>query len=240
MSVTVVFGAQWGDEGKGKVVDFLAADADYAVRFQGGANAGHTIWVDGERFALRLTPSGILQGATGVIANGVALDPTVLRGEIEALEAKGVPVRERLRVSDRAHLVLPFHGPMDRALDASRSDTWRNNTTGRGISTCIGDKHRYEGFRVADLLSDRIRRTRLRYLLERGIRQLEALGAERVDLAEAEAEVEGWIEWLRPLVCDTAALLLDAELGHGAELAVAGRGVSRMRSVVSASIRSRV
>jgi len=208
--VTCVFGAQWGDEGKGKVVDFLAADADYVVRYQGGANAGHTIWIGEDRFALRLTPSGVLQGATGVIANGVLVDAPVLRDEIALLEEKRIPVRDRLKVSDRAHLVLPFHGPLDRALDASRSDTWRNDTTGRGISTCMGDKYRYEGFRVADLLSDRVRAERLRYLLERGNAQLRAAGAEPIDVEDALREAESWIDWLRPLACNTAALLREA------------------------------
>jgi len=207
MSVTCVFGAQWGDEGKGKVVDFLAADADYVVRYQGGSNAGHTIRIGEDRYALRLTPSGVLRGAIGVIGNGVLVDPGVLLAEIEKLEAKGIPVRQRLRVSERAHLVLPFHPPLDRALDASRNDVWRNNTTGRGISTCMGDKYRYEGFRIADLLSERVRETRLRYLLERGNRQLADLGAEPLDLDAAEATVRSWIDWLKPLVHDTAGLL---------------------------------
>jgi len=210
MPITCVFGAQWGDEGKGKIVDFLARDADYAVRYQGGANAGHTIRIGDEKFALRLTPSGVLAGAIGVIANGVALDPVVLKKELDTLESRGVDARARLFVSDRAQLVLPFHGPLDRALDASRNDLWRNNTTGRGISTCMGDKHLYEGFRVADLLSDRVRADRLRYLLERGNARLAALGAEELDLDAAQAEVESWVEWLRPLATDTTRLLHEA------------------------------
>jgi len=209
MPVTCVFGAQWGDEGKGKVVDFLARDADYVVRFQGGSNAGHTIRIGNDRFALRLTPSGVLQGAVGVIANGVALDPPVLRDELAMLEAHGI-ARDLVRVSDRSHLVLPFHGPLDRALDASRNDLWRNNTTGRGISTCAADKVRYEGFRVADLLSERVRAERLSYLLERGNVQLCALGEAPLDVAASTAEVESWIDLLRPLACDTGRLLRDA------------------------------
>ncbi|MHC4956087.1 MAG: adenylosuccinate synthase [Planctomycetota bacterium] len=210
MPVTCVFGAQWGDEGKGKIVDFLARDADYAVRFQGGANAGHTIRIGDETFAQRLTPSGVLAGAIGVIANGVALDPIVLKKELETLDSKGIDARSRLHVSDRAQLVLPFHGPLDRALDASRNDTWRNNTTGRGISTCMGDKHLYEGFRVADLLNDRVRAERLRYLLERGNARLRALGVEDFDIDGAEAEVDSWVAWMRPLATDTTRLLQDA------------------------------
>ena len=206
MPVTCVFGAQWGDEGKGKIVDYLAADSDYAVRYQGGANAGHTILIGDEKFALSLTPSGVLQGAVGVLGNGVVLDPAVLRDELEMLRAFDV----KLLVSDRAQLVLPFHGPLDRALDGSRNDRWRNNTTGRGISTCMADKHAYEGFRVADLLSGSVRRNRLGYLLERGNARLAAMGAGEIDIAEAIAEMEGWIDLLEPLACDTGRLLREA------------------------------
>ena len=221
MPVTCVFGSQWGDEGKGKVVDFLAADADYVVRYQGGSNAGHTICIGEDRFALRLTPSGVLQGATGVIANGVILDPAVLKDEIDLLSGKGIDVGARLKISDRAHIVLPFHGPMDRALDASRNDIWRNDTTGRGISTCMADKHSYEGFRVADLLSDRVRSDRLVYLLERGNARLRSLGAEEIDIAAATGEVESWIDWIRPLACDTSRLLHDAR-SAGKEILLEG------------------
>ncbi|MHC4225783.1 MAG: adenylosuccinate synthetase, partial [Planctomycetota bacterium] len=183
-----MFGAQWGDEGKGK----------------------HTICIGEERYALRLTPSGVFRGAQCVIANGVLLDPVVLRSEIEHLESKGFPARDLVKVSDRAHLVLPFHPPLDRALDASRSDRWRVGTTGRGISTTMADKHLYEGFRVADLLSDRVRRERLGYLLERGNARLKALGAEEVDIAAATAEVESWVDWMRPLARDTVRDLREA------------------------------
>ncbi|MHC4937785.1 MAG: adenylosuccinate synthase [Planctomycetota bacterium] len=208
MPVTCVFGAQWGDEGKGKIVDYLARDADVCVRYQGGANAGHTIRIGEEKFALRLTPSGVLQGAIGVIGNGVALDPAVLEKELALFREKGIDVD--LKVSDRAQLVLPHHGPLDRALDASRNDLWRNNTTGRGISTCMGDKHLYEGFRVADLLSDRVRADRLRYLTERAAKRLAALGVEDYDVDAAIDQAEGWIEWLRPLATDTALYLHEA------------------------------
>jgi len=210
MPVTCVFGSQWGDEGKGKVVDFLSEQADYCVRYQGGSNAGHTIYIGDQRYALRLTPSGVLQGATGVIGNGVLVDPKVLLAEIETLEERGHEVRTRLKISDRAQLVLPFHGPLDRALDASRIDIWKVGTTGRGISTAMADKHLYEGFRAADLLSDRVRSERLRYLIDRGNRRLVALGAEPLAAEEAEAEVESWVKWMRPMVCDTSRLLLDA------------------------------
>jgi adenylosuccinate synthase len=210
MPITCVFGAQWGDEGKGKIVDYLARDAEICVRYQGGANAGHTIRIGEDRYALRLTPSGVLQGAVGVIGNGVALDPNVLARELALFAEKGIDVR--LKVSDRAQLVLPWHGPLDRAIDASRNDLWRNDTTGRGISTCMADKHLYEGFRVADLLSDRVRADRLRYLAERAAPRLAAAdpGAEPLDVDAAVATVESWVDWLRPLAADTALYLHEA------------------------------
>jgi len=210
MPVTCVFGAQWGDEGKGKIVDYLARDAEICVRYQGGANAGHTIRIGEDRFALRLTPSGVLQGAVGVIGNGVALDPNVLARELALFAEKGIDVR--LKVSDRAQLVLPWHGPLDRAIDASRNDLWRNDTTGRGISTCMADKHLYEGFRVADLLSDRVRADRLRYLAERAAPRLAAADpdGEPLDVDAAVARVESWVDWLRPLAADTALYLHEA------------------------------
>ncbi|MHC4850334.1 MAG: adenylosuccinate synthetase [Planctomycetota bacterium] len=142
--------------------------------------------------------------------NGVALDPAVLETELAIFAEKGVDVD--LRVSDRAQLVLPHHGPLDRALDASRNDLWRNDTTGRGISTCMGDKHLYEGFRVADLLSDRVRTDRLRYLTERAAARLAALGVDDFDVDAAVAEAESWIDWLRPLTTDTALLLHEARM----------------------------
>ncbi|MCZ6573542.1 MAG: adenylosuccinate synthase [Planctomycetota bacterium] len=207
MPVTCVFGAQWGDEGKGKVVDYLADGADYVVRYQGGANAGHTIRVGDESFALRLTPSGVLRGSIGVIANGVVIDPRVLLEEMELVAARGIRPEDSLRISDRAHLVLPFHPPLDRALDAARSDAWRVGTTGRGVSTAIADKHSYDGFRVIDLMSERMRAERLPYLLERGNERLRTAGAEPLDLTATLAEIESWVPRLRPMVCDTVALL---------------------------------
>lgn len=209
MSVECVFGAQWGDEGKGKIVDFLARDADFCVRYQGGANAGHTIRIGDEKFALRLTPSGVLQGAQGVIGNGVALDLDVLRKELDVFAEKGVDVT--LHVSDRAQLVMPYHRALDKALDASRNATWCNNTTGRGISTCMGDKHLYEGFRVADLLSERVRTERLPYLAERANTRLASLGADPIDIDALVAQANAWVSWLRPLATDTTLLLQRAK-----------------------------
>src|SRR3990172_7121162 len=146
----VVVGAQWGDEGKGKIVDVLAEGADVVVRYQGGANAGHTVVKGDDQFVLHQIPSGILHpGPLCVIGNGVVLDPETLLAEIEALEQRGVKVNGRLRVSSRAHLVLPYHKLLDQASERHQ----KLGTTGRGIGPAYEDKIGRRGIRVAELLN---------------------------------------------------------------------------------------
>jgi adenylosuccinate synthase len=143
----VVVGAQWGDEGKGKIVDVLAERADLVVRYQGGANAGHTVNTGATEFVLHQIPSGILQGAVCVVGNGVVLDPEQLFAELDALAAKGVRTEHKLYISDRAHLTLPFHKLLDRA----REKREQIGTTGRGIGPTYEDKYGRRGIRVGDL-----------------------------------------------------------------------------------------
>src|SRR6266581_341439 len=143
----VVVGAQWGDEGKGKIVDVLAERADLVVRYQGGANAGHTVDTGAGEFVLHQIPSGILQGAVCVVGNGVVLDPETFFTELDALAARGVKYDGKLYVSDRAHLTLPFHKLLDRA----REKHERIGTTGRGIGPTYEDKYGRRGVRVGDL-----------------------------------------------------------------------------------------
>lgn len=144
----VVVGAQWGDEGKGKIVDVLAERADLVVRYQGGANAGHTVDTgEGKSFVLHQIPSGILQGAVCVVGNGVVLDPEQLFAELDALAARGVRTEQKLHVSDRAHLTLPYHKLLDRA----REKQEQIGTTGRGIGPTYEDKYGRRGIRVGDL-----------------------------------------------------------------------------------------
>jgi adenylosuccinate synthase len=151
----VVVGAQWGDEGKGKVVDLLAERADAVVRFQGGNNAGHTIVRDGEKFALHLIPSGILHaGKRCVIGNGVVIDPKVLTGEIDALKARGIDV-SGLRISASAHLIMPYHLLLDQAGE-TKLGKLQIGTTRRGIGPCYADKAARLGIRVQDLLDEKI------------------------------------------------------------------------------------
>src|SRR5256885_15658455 len=144
----VVVGAQWGDEGKGKVVDVLAERADLVVRYQGGANAGHTVDTgEGKSFVLHQIPSGILQGAVCVVGNGVVLDPEQMLAELDALAARGVRTEHKLHVSDRPHLPLPYHKLLDRA----RETKDKIGTTGRGIGPTYEDKYGRRGMRVGDL-----------------------------------------------------------------------------------------
>ena len=134
MSNTVLIGAQWGDEGKGKVIDVLANEADIIVRYQGGNNAGHTVIINDEKYVLHLIPSGILHpGKHCVIGNGVVVNPVALVDELDELAAKGVTVDERFHLSDRAHIVFPFHGELDAAREASASGDEKLGTTKRGI-----------------------------------------------------------------------------------------------------------
>jgi len=147
---TVVVGAQWGDEGKGKVVDLLSADADVVIRYQGGNNAGHTVIMDRHEFIFHLIPSGLLYpGKIGLIGNGVVIDPAALLEEMDGLRRCGIDVDHALKISDQAHLIFPYHKRLDLAEESSRPG--RIGTTGRGIGPCYVDKVARCGIRVADL-----------------------------------------------------------------------------------------
>ena len=161
----VVIGTQWGDEGKGKVVDLLTERAAAVARFQGGHNAGHTLVIDGEKTVLHLIPSGILRESVHcLIGNGVVLDPTSLLGEIEALEARGVPARQRLRISPACPVILPSHAELDKAREKARGKQ-AIGTTGRGIGPAYEDKVARRGIRVADLLRPDVLAPKLKDLL---------------------------------------------------------------------------
>lgn len=158
MANTVVVGAQWGDEGKGKIIDILSRDADYVVRYQGGNNAGHTVVIGNEEFILHLIPSGILhKGKICVIGNGVVVDPEALINEIESLRAKGIHVDDNLKVSDQVHLIFPYHKEIDTLSERRK----KIGTTGRGIGPCYVDKVGRCGIRLADLLDDELFRKKL-------------------------------------------------------------------------------
>ena len=165
MPSTVVIGAQWGDEGKGKITDLLAERADVVCRYQGGNNAGHTIVRDGEEFKLHLIPSGILYAAkTCIIGNGVVIDPHILFGEIEALAERDIGV-ENLRVSANAHLIMPYHILLDGVSERTLGE-YKIGTTGRGIGPCYVDKFARVGIRVQDLLDEKILRRKIGVALQ--------------------------------------------------------------------------
>ncbi len=210
MSVTCVFGMQWGDEGKGRVVDLLAAESDLVVRYQGGANAGHTVVVGEDKYVLHLLPSGSLQPATvNVIGNGVVVDPWTLLEEIDELTGRGIDLTGRLLISDRAHVVLPHHKRMDEALEMLRGDK-SLGTTSRGIGPAYGDKARRAGLRFAELMHPESFGEHLLESLHAWNAILEQANLEPIDGPAAVAKACEVAERLRPFVADTTAVLIDA------------------------------
>src|SRR5207245_847221 len=181
----VVVGAQWGDEGKGKIVDVLAERADLVVRYQGGANAGHTVDTGAGEFVLHQIPSGIIQGAVCIVGNGVVLDPETFFTELDALGSRGVRTEQRLYVSDRAHLTLPYHKLLDRA----REKKDQIGTTGRGIGPTYEDKYGRRGLRVGDLRNLTRAQEQVRVRVEAANQMLELLaGGSRASGERANAE----------------------------------------------------
>ena len=211
MPVSVVIGAQWGDEGKGKVVDLLAPDVDIVARYQGGANAGHTIKWGDETFVLHLIPSGIFhEGVSCVIGNGVVIDPAALVDEIGQIEALGYPVEGRLKISHNAHLIMPYHKALDQAKERWR-DAEAIGTTGRGIGPAYVDKFARSGIRVVDLLDrDGLARKLREALAEKNEILKSIYKSETLDV---ESLVEEYVEFdqlIDPYVTDTSAVLNDA------------------------------
>ena len=211
MPVSIVIGAQWGDEGKGKVVDLLAPSMDLVARYQGGANAGHTIKWGDEEFVLHLIPSGIFHDGTDcVIGNGVVIDPVALMEEISQVEALGYGVEGRLFISHNAHLILPYH----KALDLAR-EKWRDveaiGTTGRGIGPAYVDKFARSGVRVVDLLDrDGLRKKLTAAIEEKNAILKSVYGGEGLDVEQIVEEYVEFDRLIDPYVTDTAALLQDA------------------------------
>lgn len=202
-----VFGAQWGDEGKGKLIDLLARDADLVVRYQGGANAGHTVVVRGEKYVLHLVPSGILHpGKVNVVGNGVAVDPLKLLEEIEGLRARGVAVTgANLRLSAGAHVIFEHHKQLDQFAERWRGEG-RIGTTGRGIGPAYSDKAARIGLRVCDLLEPGHCRARLKAALAEKNALIQKVHGERpLDLEGQLDRYTSLAERLRPFVGDTGA-----------------------------------
>ena len=166
MSNVVIIGTQWGDEGKGKVVDLLAEHADVVVRFQGGNNAGHTMVVQGKQFISHLVPSGILQGKTCYLGNGMVIDPGVLLEELDYLSAHGISVGpDQVRISEKAHVIMPYHKSLDHAREIKKGDN-KIGTTGRGIGPCYEDKASRRGIRFIELTNSNVFAERVKSILE--------------------------------------------------------------------------
>jgi adenylosuccinate synthase len=229
VSVTAVVGAQWGDEGKGKIIDELAGRADYVVRYQGGGNAGHRVVYDGGEFAFHQVPAGVLHPQTrGIIGNGVVIDPRGLLEEMEALRRQGVDLGH-ISISDRAHVVMPYHFLLDRLEEESRGAD-KLGTTLRGIGPAYVDKYARTGIRAGDLLDAEQFRSKLALVLQQKNRMITSIyGHAPLSLDEIYSEYLAYGEQLRPAITDTQTILQDAlaagrsillEGAHGALLDV--------------------
>ena len=221
MSSVVVMGTQWGDEGKGKIVDHLAQQAQVVVRYQGGNNAGHTVVVKGVESKLNLLPSGILYpGKTCIIGNGVVVDPAHLLKEIAGMQERGIDT-SGLRISNRAQVILPYHRLMDEADEESRGDA-KIGTTKKGIGPCYVDKNARIGIRFVDLMDPEEFARRLKINLTAKNRILtEIFGKEPLDYDKILADYLGYAEKLRPYVTDTIFTLHDA-IGRGEKILFEG------------------
>ncbi|MFN5157254.1 MAG: adenylosuccinate synthetase, partial [Betaproteobacteria bacterium] len=212
----VVVGTQWGDEGKGKIVDWMTDHAEGVVRFQGGHNAGHTLVINGRKTALQLVPSGVMrEGVACYIGNGVVVDPAHLLSEIARIEALGIDVRSRLFLSESCPLILPFHVAGDKAREARREGTagGKIGTTGKGIGPAYEDKVARRALRVQDLKHPERLKAKLAELLELHNAELvHVLGAEPLALQPMLDEVLAAAEQLRPLMADVGYRLFNAHL----------------------------
>jgi adenylosuccinate synthase len=220
MPATVIVGAQWGDEGKGKIVDLLAQDSDVVCRYQGGPNAGHTVIVEGETFKFRHLPSGILSGKISVLGAGCVVDPGVLLEEIDDLESRGISA-EPLRISGNAHLIMPWHIAIDGASE-KRLGKLQIGTTRRGIGPAYADKAARLGIRVQDLLEPKILRQKIEVALaEKNIWLERVYEQQPFELEEVASRHEELAQRLRPYVADTS-LLVDRALADGKRVLLEG------------------
>jgi adenylosuccinate synthase len=207
MANTILIGAQWGDEGKGKIIDVLTAEADIVVRSQGGNNAGHTVIHRGTKYILHLIPSGILRrGKRCVIGNGVVIDPVALVTEIEGLRKLGVPIGKNLLISDCAHLVLPYHRSLDEQRELRKGHT-KIGTTKRGIGPAYGDKAARTGLRMSDLMQPALFSKKLQAKIRENNSILQAFGAEPINYREVNDRYLEAGRKLRPFVTNTVVYL---------------------------------
>ena len=211
MSNVVLVGSQWGDEGKGKIVDLFSDRFDMVVRYQGGHNAGHTVYIGERKYVLKLIPSGILRpGKQAVIGNGLVIDPAALLTEIETLETAGIPVVANLFISNRAHVLFPAHRMMEQMTE-SRPGHVSIGTTFRGIGPCYEDKTARRGIRIADLLDRDFFCMQYDSLMEEKVAIARTFGIlEALDMRRIREDYEAFAERIRPMVCDTSRLLNQA------------------------------
>lgn len=221
MSTVVIVGTQWGDEGKGKIVDYLAEKAESVVRYQGGSNAGHTVMSGGKEYKLRLMPSGILyKGTHNIIANGVAFNPEVFFKEVEGLKNAGIDT-SNIYISDRAHVVMPYHKLMDECMEITKGKN-KIGTTHNGIGPCYMDRDNRMGIRVCDLLEEDVFKTKLERVLNIKNNVMKLLyKVDPLNYDEIVNEYLGYAEKIRPYVVDTITLLND-EINSGRKILFEG------------------
>ncbi|WP_291328042.1 adenylosuccinate synthase [Desulfovibrio sp. UCD-KL4C] len=228
MSNTVIIGTQWGDEGKGKIVDMLAREAGAIVRFQGGNNAGHTLVVAGEQCILHLIPSGILHpGKKCLIGNGVVLDPEVFLEEIDGLSAKGIDVSpDRLMISKKTQIIMAYHKQIDNCRESFKSDESKIGTTGRGIGPCYEDKMNRIGIRAADLADPELLRAKIvDGLVEKNVLFEKLFNAEPLDPEKVFQEILPVAERIKPYLGDVSSVIQDVNKDGGIVLFEGAQGI---------------
>lgn len=210
MANTILVGAQWGDEGKGKIIDVLTSEVDVVARYQGGNNAGHTVIIDDAKYVLHLLPSGMLhEGKQCVIGNGVVIDPTALAAEIDELREKGIEIGDRLLISDRAHIVFPYHGALDASREAALHKDKKIGTTKRGIGPAYGDKMSRVGLRIGDLRDPAFPQMLTERMNEVN-RVLEAMDAAPLDTAKLITGICEAARVIKPFIGDSITFLGEA------------------------------
>lgn len=224
-TVSVILGTQWGDEGKGKLVDLLSKNADFVVRFHGGNNAGHTVIVNGKKYPFHLIPSGILQPNTvGVIANGVVVDLEVLVSELNMLQADGINLKKKLFISDKCHLIMPYHKALDQAFENARGKN-KLGTTGRGIGPTLADKVSYNGIRIYELLDWDLFVEKFTYQAKIKNKIIKTFGAGQININKELEKIKELREIIIPFIADAFQLLNEAFLKNKKILMEGAQGV---------------